>query len=366
MALAAEDDAFRVFCRHWGLGMLLLWTIFSIGGGRDFHAAMPQKRSLVTRPTWLPARLVLWLARPSVYLTLCHAAPVALLIASVAPDSLLARLCVAVVVALYSLAESSSTHSHRDYPGTYICAASVVLPNDLLRGFALGVCIFFIGASGVGKLQVGGLTAWASPATLRGVLKKYVARSLDDPAGGIPLLPGLTSWLCNGETVGNGLLCLLASGTLLFEVVLVPASLVMPPWYAQAMIGMSVTMHLGITVLQSALIGVAFLPNLASYALGFGSGVAQHSRAWLCALVVVAVPTAYLAARGGRRPLPENWRVTHTTPFYRTLHPALHPIRPPPPLARAAGPSPTSASSRGTRSSGACSSRALPTGARAL
>ena len=43
----------------------------------------------------------------------------------------------------------------------------------MLEGAALGVCIHFIGSSGMSKLLVGG-ARWAAPGTLRAVIQEYV------------------------------------------------------------------------------------------------------------------------------------------------------------------------------------------------
>ena len=140
------------FYTTWASLILFLWALFSLLGGGDFHRR-GLAGSIITRPSWLPPRALLVLQvrqsapvfssvlahtpclhcptpslsmhispircsqHPSVYLSLCHGTPFLLLSASVAPDHTLIRLAVAVFVSLYSLAESSLTHSHRDYPG---------------------------------------------------------------------------------------------------------------------------------------------------------------------------------------------------------------------------------------------------------
>ena len=64
---------------------------------------------------------------------------------------------------------------------------------------------------------------------------------------------------------------MLSAFTLLFEVVLVPLALVLPPALRCHIPLHMIMLHFGIGAAQSAGIGAAFLPNAASYFLGMGS-----------------------------------------------------------------------------------------------
>ena len=62
-------------------------------------------------------------------------------------------------------------------------------------------------------------------------------------------------------------------------------------------------------MLPSFLIGVAFLPNLGTYLLGFGAAdVARGGAGWACAVAVAGASAAPLALR--RRLAPEDWPLT--------------------------------------------------------
>ena len=228
--------------------------------GGDFH-----RRGLssvvVTRPSWLPASAVITLQVPTCYLTLCHGTPLVLGAAAVAADSTLLRLLVAVVVSLYSLSESSATHSHRDYPGLYICWAAVFLPDHLVQGVALGTCIHFIGSSGMAKVLVGGTSGWTDATTLKTILIEYLARA---STADRMLLPSLARFVVRHEA----LVAVMSTSTFVFEILFVPAALFIGQPYRQLIIAVSLGMHLGIAVLQSFVIGAAFLPNVAAYTLG--------------------------------------------------------------------------------------------------
>ena len=65
----------------------------------------------------------------------------------------------------------------------------------------------------------------------------------------------------------------------------------------------SVALHVGIALVQSFLIGVAFLPNLGTYLLGFGAPTAAAGSAgWCAAVAVVIVSVSPLALRGRLMP----------------------------------------------------------------
>tara|TARA_B110000091_G_scaffold7514_1_gene7352 strand:- start:29 stop:790 length:762 start_codon:yes stop_codon:yes gene_type:complete len=91
----------------------------------------------------------------------------------------------------------------------------------------------------------------------------------------------------------------------------------MPSNQRWAMMFVSVAMHIGIGVLQSFIIGAAFLPNVATYWFGFGSIVVEvGSTAWLASVVVVGLWGALTFAltttanKKTVRLLPEDWPCT--------------------------------------------------------
>ena len=82
--------------------------------------------------------------------------------------------------------------------------------------------------------------------------------------------------------------------TLLFECVLVPLALALPPQRRLLLALISVALHAGIATVHSFLIGVAFLPNLGTYLLGFGAPVVLGSPGWCAAIALVTLSAAPL------------------------------------------------------------------------
>lgn len=281
--------------------LVLLWVVLSVAGGADFH-----RRSLgcplLTRPRWCPASALRRMRRPWHFLVLCQLAAALPLACALYPQSRPLRFLAAAVFGAYNLAESSATHSHRDYAIGYVMAAAALLPDALVEGAALGVCVHFIGSSGAAKVMVGGAAAWAEADTLGTVLEQYSRLSLQ--AGG-PGSPSAGAWLRRRPLA----LRLLGGGTLLFECALVPAALLMPQSWRPLVALASLGMHVGILTVQSAVIGLAFLPNLAVYYLGFGAhGTAPPlSAGWWLAVGISALSFGIpLASPAPRRPPREH------------------------------------------------------------
>ena len=140
---------------------------------------------VVTRPSWLPARMLLLLCSKPIYLTLCRGSPLVMLFAAAWSANPWLRLLVAVWHTLYQLAESAYSHSHRDHPCVYCTWALALLPDpQLASGVALGVCVHFIASSGFAKLHVAGrgrggllagLKSWPAPGTMRSILRQYLS-----------------------------------------------------------------------------------------------------------------------------------------------------------------------------------------------
>jgi hypothetical protein len=255
------------------ISMLGIWGGFTLMVGNDFHAR-GSTASVATCPSWLPHWMVLTLLQKQVYLVVCHSAPVMLALSAMAPDIRWLRFCTAACVAVYSLAETSVTHSHRDYSGLYSAVSLAVLPDKYAEAVALGVCVHFIASSGWAKVLVGGLSGWLSPGTLRSVIQCYGKYSLGE-AG--PAIPAMNRLVASSDV----LLTSLSAKTLLFECILVPASLFLPSHLRVYMIVASVALHFGIAAVQSGLVGLAFVPNIATYILGFGADLPVGSPPWL-------------------------------------------------------------------------------------
>jgi len=308
--MPAEPPLITAVCMFYAsaaLAMWSVWALLSVGAGcKDVH-----RRSfscpLAHRPTRVPRPVLQALLQSEIaYLSACHVAPACLLLAAFAPDNRGLRLLAALVMSLYNLLESSVTHSHRDYANCYTAWALALLPDQLAQGVALGSAVHLIAASGFSKLFIGGLNSWLSPSTLSTVLRAYGDKSLTQ---GGPAFPAINR-MVRGQP---WLVLFLAGGTLLFECVIIPASLICPPEWRFWMVVLSVKMHLGIALMQSLIIGVAFLPNIATYLFGFGwiagSGAELFSLGWCCAVAIFLGATMFpIAVRGTI--LPEDWPFT--------------------------------------------------------
>jgi len=211
-------------------------------------------------------------------MVLCHGAP--LLLGAVAcfglHESQAWRLIAAAILSLYALSESAVTNSHRDFANVYCAWALALLPpGPAPKAAALGICVHFIASSGLAKLRVAGLAAWCRPDTLGGVMKTYGSLSIGDGGPGSAAL--------NRFLVGHPpIVSLLATSTMVFEVCVVPGALALPRALQPLLTALSVGLHLGIAASQSLGIGLAFMPNLAAYSLGFGS-ILDASYAGHCA-----------------------------------------------------------------------------------
>ena len=76
-----------------------------------------------------------------------------------------------------------------------------------------------------------------------------------------PLIPALNVELRRKDWA----VTLLSVTTLMFECILVPLSMFMPSHVRWIMMLLSVGMHIGIGVIQSFIIGIAFLPNVGKF-----------------------------------------------------------------------------------------------------
>ena len=250
-----------------GISMLASWLLMSLAEGRDFHSRA-QKYYAGTRPSWLPKTIFIALQMPSVSLLLYHGVAYTLILASWLPGLRMVRIFTAVIFSLYSLAESSVTNSHRDYANMYACWSLAILPLDqisIIRGAALGTCIFLISGSGWSKVLIGGARGWSNGDTLYTVIRHYSRFTVAETG---PALPFLSEMLLTPRM--RPAVAMLSVLTLFFETLIVPLSLLLPSSLRFTMVLASLSMHVGIAAVQSFIIGMAFVPNIACYTLGFG------------------------------------------------------------------------------------------------
>ena len=153
--------------------MVASWALMSIGSGSDAHRRGLRYR-ITTSPSWLPRMLLLFLHRSNIYVALCYVAPLGLAAAAVVPSWRGVRIAAAALLALYHLAESSVTSSHRDYVNVYVATAFAVCSEErVAAGVALGVCVLLIAGSGWSKIAVGGAREWMEFTTLGTMLSLY-------------------------------------------------------------------------------------------------------------------------------------------------------------------------------------------------
>eukprot|EP00928_Gymnodinium_smaydae_P023475 TRINITY_DN19360_c0_g5_i1.p1 TRINITY_DN19360_c0_g5~~TRINITY_DN19360_c0_g5_i1.p1 ORF type:complete len:488 (-),score=36.07 TRINITY_DN19360_c0_g5_i1:199-1662(-) len=294
---AATFYGFQAIC------IAVLWLVVKGAGGSDFFR-QTFSFHVALRPSWMPLPVLMFLHQRSVYLAACYSMVPLMALASALPDWWCPRALVAIAVTIYQLVESSVTFSHRDYLMLYNCWALFLLPDRYAEGMALGFCVHFIASSGFAKVFIGGRD-WVHPITMRSILSTYGEYSLRE---GGPFSPTINRLIVKHEmlSAGDGV------ATLLFECVLIPLALAIPVGLRAVLPLLAVTMavlHVGIFVCQSALIGFFFIPNLASYALGFGAHVYMGSQGWIPALLICCASIGLVFLRGPRL-LPEDWPIT--------------------------------------------------------
>jgi len=279
--------------------MVFLWLfVWSSGGGDFYRHAL--ECTVALRPTWLPKRCLLLLHRRAIYLLTCYSVPPLLALAALFPGSRALRCLVALAASLYQLAESSVTMSHRDYLMLYNTWGLALLPDAYAAGLALGLCVHFIVSSGLAKLYIGG-AEWVRPETMRSIMRTYGRLSFSE---GGPWSPKLNRLVSDHDSLAWAD----SLGTLFFECVAVPLAFAVPVG-ARLTLGVTMLlMHVGIFAVQSAVIGVFFVPNVASYTLGFGADLPWGSPGWWVALAVCLASVGLVATR--MRLLPEDWPLT--------------------------------------------------------
>ena len=288
------------------IASLTCWLVMSIADKGDFHSRL-SRYTIATRPTILPTFLFQQLhSIPYIYPILCHGLPFIFYFTSynLNSKSIPYRLAAAIFITTYHLIESSKTASHRDYANMYTSWALALFPNndEISQGIALGICILLIAGSGYAKLIVGG-TSWMHSTSLSSILRTYSKYSLSECG---PLFPSLNLLLRQHPSMSTGLSTL----TILFECVLVPCCLFLPSKYRWIMILTSIGMHIGIAFSQSFIIGIAFLPNIATYCYGFGAtSIDMNTKGWWVAMSMVFVWCIATYFRRSRL-LSENWPLT--------------------------------------------------------
>lgn len=265
-----------------------------------YHLHQTSGGSVCTRPWWLPARALLSLhsLRATVFMSL----PGVLGLAAVKSERFVVRMMAAVVTSVYHLLESSVTNRHGEYPLLYNTWA-MLLPDAYAEAVSLGVAINFVLSTGIAKLQVGG-RSWMQPHTMRTYLDIY-RNSRSVP----PLSKSFNRWLAQRAWATRSI----GIGTLALECIVIPSTLLMPPTWRIVGSACMISMHLGIALAMSGMVGFLFMTALPSYLVGFGCRATLGTKPWFLAAFTAFLPSVYTALKG--RPLSESWPLTPTALF---------------------------------------------------
>ena len=108
---------------------------------------------------------------------------------------------------------------------------------------------------------------------------------------------------------GSLFLCMLmSSGTLVFEVLLVPVAFALPLEARVLLILVSMGFHFGIGIAQSLTIGLCFMVNIATYVFAFGGNVEMLSVPWWVGVCLYIGIEGYVFLSG--KLLAEDWPLT--------------------------------------------------------
>uniref|UniRef100_A0A7S1BI85 HTTM domain-containing protein n=1 Tax=Corethron hystrix TaxID=216773 RepID=A0A7S1BI85_9STRA len=265
------------------------WTLVYIVSKRPIYALCTG--SAITRPSWLPVSnlLALHRHRRSIFLLSLAATALAAFV-----DARPVRVLAAVAFSPYHLAETSCTNRHGEYPILHATLFLAALPSShWARAALLGVAVDFVLRAGVAKLTAGG-AAWAAPDTMRAYLRVYLRSSKP------PLCPRLGAFVAASDA-----LCVaIGAGTLLFECLLVPGCLLLPPRLRVCGSAAMIVLHAGIALVMSRNVGLVFLTSLPVHVAGFRCDAPVGTGPWLLAVVLGIGPALCVAARGALR---EDW-----------------------------------------------------------
>ena len=122
----------------------------------------------------------------------------------------------------------------------------MLLPPTFAHGASFGVAVHFVLSAGFAKLDVGGLS-WGAPATMRFYLDVYrSSRSAPPFPAASPRGWSARAW----ATAAAG------QGTLVVELLAVPATLFLPSEWRWLGWALMLALHAGIAVCMSARVGI--------------------------------------------------------------------------------------------------------------
>jgi hypothetical protein len=255
----------------------------------------PSKSNAVSAPSWLPMFVILQLSKKNVMRAVSYSTLAATLVTSVFPEYRLLRCLCALLYTCYCIPEFCVTGHHGCFGAMYTNWALTLLPPSWYARSAFLIFVHLYFASGYMKIAVGGLNGWTSPQTFRGYLRFFL------PGGYLsflpPLMPSVSYFILRHDL----LLRAVAVTTLLFECVLVPSCLFVPPHLMHWMFYVVCLFYVGIGIVQSYLVGMSFVSNvpLAWLALCYADEFpAIGTSDWLLTVAFAAAPLLIGVARG--------------------------------------------------------------------
>lgn len=331
-----DVDPRSIYYLAQALSYAAIYVAVLVGSGVSLWRLGSTLSNCALRPTVLPVSPFLGVLRYLAYPAGCGLVP-CLLLAAVFPHYLAARLAAAVCATIFQLGDCSRTGAHNGYLMIWNVWTFCFLPVPLSLGLAFGAATWFILSSGLSKLWIGGMP-WCYPSTMQSILASFVYKT---PKAGGPVL----NVLCR-LAISSRLVCgLFGFGTVFFEVCYVALVALVAPRSWQILTALlMVGLHIGIAVVHSSAIGVFFLPNVASYVVGFydfaadsgfQAGLATREEdwapfggyCWTVGIIFNAVACIYSVIT--RRLISEDWPLTPMALFpwngkqWRLLHDAF-------------------------------------------
>lgn len=162
-------------------------------------------------------------------------------------------------------------------------------------------------AAGLAKLCVPATPAeYVAPATMRALLSADGVTPRFNPAA-----PSLARRII----ASDAMLRAVAVGTLALELVVMPATFVLPARARWAVVGLCLLFHAGIGAAFTVVAGTMFFQLGGAYVFGLGSDLAPGSAPWAAGLAFALLPAASLAFRGHPYAMGECWPATNGALF---------------------------------------------------
>ena len=128
---------------------VIWWVLIYLVTGKHLFSCAAAEGSALTRPKFISTRTLLFLHSDSIRRVIYCSVPIVLVGGVFVGDSSVAwRSIVAVVISVYHLTESSSTHRHGEFPVLYIAWTCCLFPSKYSQAAAHGVVVHFVLSTG--------------------------------------------------------------------------------------------------------------------------------------------------------------------------------------------------------------------------